>query len=174
MDQPLLIVLTVFVAVSTIALVFQAIILFGVAKSARAVEERIAKLAPKVEALVPKVEALAETSRAAIDEGRANMAEITARTREILETTQRQLMRVDHVLEDATERMRIQFDRAEAVVDDAVNRAQQTVAIVHGGIMKPIREINGVAAGLRAAIHYFMRGGRPTPDQVTADEEMFI
>jgi hypothetical protein len=174
MDQPLLIVMTVFTAIAAVALVMQAAMMYGVSKSTRAVAERVAQLAPKVEAL-------AETSRAAIDEGRASMAEltlrtreITARTKEILDTTQRQLNRVDRVLEDVEGRARVQLDRAEAVVDDAVNRAQETVAIVHGGIMRPIREINGVAAGVRAAVHYFMRGGRPTPDRVTVDEEMFI
>ncbi len=166
-QQALLVVMTVFVAVAALAMVFQAVMLWGVSKSARAVEDRVAKLAPKVESL-------AESSRAAIDEGRANMAEITARTKEILDTTQRQLNRVDQVLEDVTDRVRVQFDRAEMVVDDAMTRAQETVAMVHGGIIKPIREINGVAAGIRAALHYFMRGGRPTPDTVTADEEMFI
>jgi biopolymer transport protein ExbB/TolQ len=167
MDQSLLIVMTVFVIVAAIALVVQAVMMYGVSKSARAVEQHVAKLAPKVESLT-------ETSRAAIDEGRASMAEITTRTREILDTTQRQLNRVDNVLEDVAERARVQMDRAEMVVDDAMSRAQQTVSVVHSGIMKPIREINGVAAGVRAAIQYFMRGDRPTPDQVTADEEMFI
>jgi hypothetical protein len=166
-QQALLIVMTVFVIVAAIALVIQAAMLYGVRKSALAVEQRVATLAPKVEAL-------AETSRAAIDEGRANMAEISMRSKEILDATRRQLTTIEDVLEDAAERARVQFDRAEMVVDDAMTRAQETVAVVHGGIMKPIREINGVAAGVRAAIHYFMRGGRPNPDQVTADEEMFI
>ena len=103
------------------------------------------------------------------------MAEITARTKEILDTTQRQLNRVE-------DRSRGRRPIARGCSSTApkwwwttpMSRAQETVAMVHGGIMKPIREINGVAAGLRAAIHYFMRGGRPNPDQVTADEEMFI
>ncbi len=167
MDQALLIVMTAFVVIAAIALVVQAVMLAGTAKSARAIEERMAKLAPKLEAL-------AESSRAAIDEGRASMKEITLRTTEILDITQRQLNRVEVVLEDAASRARAQLDRAEMVVDDAMSRAQETVAAVHGGLMKPIREIHGVAAGLRAAVYYFMRGGRPTPDQVTADEEMFI
>jgi cell division protein FtsL len=165
--QALLMVMTAFVIVAAIALVIQAAMLYGVRKSALAVEQRVATLAPKVEAL-------AETSRAAIDEGRASMAEITERTKDILDSTRRQLTRVEDVLEDAADRARIQFDRAEMVVDDAMDRAQETVAAVHSGIMKPIREINAVSAGVRAAIHYFMRGGRPNPDQVTADEEMFI
>jgi hypothetical protein len=171
MDQQavlaLLIVMTVFVIVAAVSQAIQAVMLYQVRKSALAVEERVAKL-------TPKVEALAETSRAAIDEGRASMADITERTKEILDTTRRQLSRVEDVLEDAAGRARVQLDRAEMVVDDAMSRAQETVAVVHGGIMKPIREINAVAAGVRASIQYFMRGGRPSPDEVTADEEMFI
>ena len=171
MDQSsvlaVLIVLTVFVGITAIAFVMQVVMLNGVRKSALAVETHVAKLAPKVDALT-------ESSRAAIDEGRASIAEITERTKDILDTTKRQLTRIDNVLEDAAGRARVQFDRAEMMVDDAMTRAQETVAVVHSGIMKPIREINGVAAGVRAAIHYFMREGRPNPDQVTADEEMFI
>jgi hypothetical protein len=55
-----------------------------------------------------------------------------------------------------------------------MSRAQETVATVQSGIMKPLREIQGVAAGVRTAIFYLMRGGRPSPAQATADEEMFI
>ena len=167
MEQTLLIIMAVFVTIAAIAMVFQAAMLYGVAKSARAMQEQVNRLAPEIESL-------AKSSKAAIEEGRASIAEITTRTKEILDTTQRQLNRVDRVLEDVSERARIQFDRAEMVVDDAMVRAQQVVATVHGGIMKPIREINGVAAGVRAALNYFMRGGRPSPDQATVDEEMFI
>ena len=59
------------------------------------------------------------------------------------------------------------------VLDDTMNRAHETVAFVHGGIMKPLREIQGVAAGLRTAINFLMRG-RPDPAHAHADEEMFI
>src|SRR5579884_3223364 len=180
-QQALLIVMTVFVAVAAIALIIQAGMLIGMRKSSRAVEAQVAKIAPKVEALIPKIEALTpkiesvlESSRAAIDESRTSFKEITSRTTAILDSTQRQLARVEEVVQDAAERARSQFDRAEMVLDDAMNRAQETVAVVHGGIMKPIREITGVAAGIRAAMHYFARGGRPSPDQATVDEEMFI
>ena len=102
------------------------------------------------------------------------IAEITGKTNEILDITRRQLERVEDLLENASTRALVQLDRAEMVVDDAMSRAQETVVIVHEGIMKPIREINGVAAGLKAAFQYFLRGGRPNPDQITGDDEMFI
>ncbi len=167
MDQNLLIIMAVFVAVAAIALVIQAGMLYGIYKSSRAMQA-------KVETLAPKIEALTDTSRAVVDESRVKIAEITGKTNEILDITRRQLERVEDLLENASTRALVQFDRAEMVVDDAMNRAQETVAIVHEGIMKPIREINGVAAGLKAALQFFLRGGRPNPDQVTADDEMFI
>jgi hypothetical protein len=163
----LLVIMAVFTAVAAIALAIQASMLIGIYRSSKAMSERVAHLAPKVEAL-------ADTSRLALEESRVSLKEITAKTTDILDTTRRQLARVEEVLEDATTRARVQLDRAEMVADDAMTRAQETIAIVHGGIMKPIREINGVAVGLRAALHYFMSGGRPQPDQATADEEMFI
>lgn len=166
-QQALLIVMTVFVIVAAVALVIQAGMLFGVWKSTRAMQQTVTRMAPKVELLV-------ESSRTALEEGRASMKQITSRTTEILDITQRQLNRLEEVLEDVTQRTRVQLDRAELVVDDAMTRAQETIAVVHTGIMKPIREINAVATGVRAAIHFFMRGGRPAPDEATADEEMFI
>jgi hypothetical protein len=66
------------------------------------------------------------------------------------------------------------MDRAEMVLDDTVSRVHESVSMVHQGINRPLREISGVATGLRAAIAYLVRGNRPTPAQVTQDEEMFI
>ena len=52
-----------------------------------------------------------------------------------------------------------------------------TVAIkvqtVHRGVMKPLRGVAGVAAGVSAALQYLM-SRRPNPQNATLDEEMFI
>jgi len=180
-QQALLIIMAVFVAVAAIALAIQAGMLYGIYKSSRAMQDNVARLAPKVESL-------AESSRVAIAESRVKIAEITTKvsevttkiseitikTTEILDLTRRQLERVDDFLSDTTTRARVQLDRVEMVVDDAMDRTQETIALVHGGIMKPIREINGVVVGLKAAMEYLLRGNRRSPDKVTADEEMFI
>ena len=85
------------------------------------------------------------------------------------------MARVDEVMQDAAARAQIQLDHAEMVVDDTINRAQETVALVHNGIMGPLREIQGVAAGLRAGMNFLMRGRNNNgPVHATADEEMFI
>ena len=168
MDQQILLILmTVFIAIAAAALAMQAGMLYGIYKNSRVLQENVARLTPKIEAAV-------EASRAAIDESRARIAEISAKTGEVLDLTRRQLNTVEDLLQDAAGRARVQMDRAEMVVDDAMARIQETVNLVNKGIVRPIREINSVAAGIRAALQFLMRRGRPSPDQVTADEEMFI
>jgi hypothetical protein len=165
--QALLIIMAVFTGVAAIALLIQAGFLFGIYKSSRAMQE-------KVERLTPKIESLVDSSKAAVDESKTRIIEISTKTSEILDSARRQMTRVEALLEDAATRAEVQLDRAELVLDDAMSRAQQTVATVQSGILKPLREINGVALGVRAALQYFLRGGRPSPDRATADEEMFI
>jgi F0F1-type ATP synthase membrane subunit b/b' len=165
-QQTLLTVMTVFVCISAIALLIQAGMLFGLYRSARGLQENVQRLLPKIESLV-------DTSRQTVEDSRKQILEITAKTSDILETARKQLQRVDEVLEDATARAHIQLEHAELVLDDAMERAHDTVALVHGGIMKPLREIQGVAAGLRTVIQFLLRG-RPNPTQATSDEEMFI
>jgi F0F1-type ATP synthase membrane subunit b/b' len=165
-QQTLLTVMTVFVCISAIALLIQAGMLFGLYRSARGLQENVQRLLPKIESLV-------DTSRQTVEDSRKHILEITAKTSDILETARKQLQRVDEVLEDATARAHIQLEHAELVLDDAMERAHDTVALVHTGIMKPLREIQGVAAGLRTVIQFLLRG-RPNPTHATSDEEMFI
>jgi hypothetical protein len=159
--------IAVFVAVSAAALIFQAAMLYGTYKASRELRDRIVPLTVKVDALV-------DTSRKTIDEARVKMGEIAARTNQILDVAKQQMETVSEVLEDASLRTRRQLKNAEIVVEDALARAQESVELVHKGILTPIRGINGVAAGVRAALQFLMRGTRPSPDQVTVDEEMFI
>jgi hypothetical protein len=46
--------------------------------------------------------------------------------------------------------------------------------LVHSGVMRPLREIQGITAGVRAALAFLAKGGRANVNQITHDEEMFI
>jgi hypothetical protein len=187
-QQTLLNIMTVFVIVSALALIVQAGTLLGIYKASRTLEQTVTRMVPKVEVLLPKVEALlpkveamlprvealVESSLGAVEDSRKLIQEVTVKTGAILDSTQKQLARIDDVLEDASGRARIQFDRAELLLDDAMTRAQETVILVHRGVMKPLREIQGVAAGVRSAINFLTRARRADPAHATADEEMFI
>jgi hypothetical protein len=166
-EHTLLVIMAVFVFVAAIALVMQAAWTFGMYKASRSVQQNLTRV-------LPKIEALAESSRTAIVDSRVEIKAITVKTNQILDGVQKQMVRIDDLMADATVRTRKQLVQVEAVLDDALSRAQDTVALVHGGIMKPLREVTGVVAGIRAALQFMARGSRPSPDQLTVDEEMFI
>jgi ElaB/YqjD/DUF883 family membrane-anchored ribosome-binding protein len=168
MDQTaLLYVMTAFVIIAAVALSIQAGMLVAVNKKTKDLQDKITPLVPQVESLV-------ETTKATVELSRKQIAEITSRANDVLDSTRNQLAMVEEVVSDATARARVQMDRVELVLDDTLSRAHETVALLHSGIMRPLREINGVTAGIRAALAFLSRGDRPSVAQATSDEEMFI
>lgn len=163
----LLYVMTAFVIISAIALCIQAGMLAAMYKTTRALQQ-------KIDPLVPKVETLVERANSTVEQSGKQITEITTRANDILDSTKRQLAIVEEVVGDAAARAKVQMERVELVLDDTLSRAHETVAVVHDGIMRPLREVTGVAAGVRAALSSLARGNRPTVDQATSDEEMFI
>ncbi len=159
--------LTVFVGVAAASLLLQLVCLFLILNAIRSLRERVT-------ALLPKVESLVDASQQAIVEGRQQILDVTAKTHEILDSTKRQLVKIEDVVNDAASRAKVQLEHAELVLDDTMARAHETIGAVHRGLMRPAREIHGIAAGIRAAMTVLVSGGRPSVAQATQDEEMFI
>jgi ElaB/YqjD/DUF883 family membrane-anchored ribosome-binding protein len=173
-ETTLLYVMTSFVIISAIALCIQAGMLAGIYKTIQRMQETINPLVPKVESLVEKTSATVEQSSRQITEITTRANDILESSKDILDSTKRQVAIVEDLVGDAAVRARVQMDRAELVLDDTLSRAHETIAVFHDGVMRPLREVNGLAAGIRAALGALARGNRPTPDQATSDEEMFI
>ncbi len=173
-ETTLLYVMAAFVIISAIALGIQAFMLAGIYKTTKALQQAINPLLPKVESLVEKTNATVEQSGRQITEITTRANEILESSKDILAATKRQLAIVEDVVGDAAVRARVQMDHVELVLDDTLSRAQETIGVFHDGVMRPLREINGLAAGVRAALAALARGNRPTVDRATSDEEMFI
>ncbi|MBV9037087.1 MAG: hypothetical protein JO182_21525 [Acidobacteriaceae bacterium] len=176
MDQQTL--LTIFVALAALAMLTQAAMLVGLLLVAR-------KLQQKVMPLLGPTQNILETSKRMIGnvEGRVDrigasvenhIDKIGNSSSAILDTTKQQLVKVDGLLSDATNRAKSQMDRAEMVLDDTVTRVHQTVSTVQSGVLRPVREVQGLFAGVKGALSYLSKSGRPTVDHATSDEEMFI
>jgi hypothetical protein len=165
--QTLLYIMTVFVIVSAVALVLQFFMLFGVYRSVKAIHEKISPL-------IPRTLTVLDSAEHTIEQSRKNILEITAKANDVMDITKSQMGKVEETLGDMTSRLKVQMERIELVLDDSMSRVHETVATVHDGIMKPLREVTGVASGIRAAVAHLIRGGRPSVAQATSDEEMFI
>ena len=174
MNDSLVYLTTATLIVATVALIAQALFIFGFYKSAKAVQQRLSVLAPRAESFLDSAEKTLADGRKQIAEVSANANSVMAKANEILEISRTQVVRVDDLMADASGRARVQMDRVELMLDDTLSRVQETVRTVQGSILKPIREINAVAAGFRTAFQTFAKGGRPSVAQATSDEEMFI
>ncbi|MDX1984680.1 MAG: hypothetical protein SFV51_30690 [Bryobacteraceae bacterium] len=167
-QDSLILILTVFVGLVALSQVGQTIALIVLQRRAKALQH-------KLDAFAPRAESLMESAQKTLEQSRSQIHDITTKANDILDSTRNQLVHVEGLLTDVSARARVQMDRAELVLDDTFSRVQDTVATLHGGVLRPLREINGVSAGIRAAVGHMLKGaGRPSVAQATQDEEMFI
>ena len=168
-NQTLLWVMAGFVIIAALSMLFQMVAMIGLYRQVKTMQE-------KVIPLIPRAESLLEHARATIETSHAEIKQISAKTHQILDSAKEQLARVEEVVTDASARAKVQLEKAEFVLDDTMNRVHETVAVLHGGVMKPLREINGLVTGVRAGFGTLFSGNskRPSIAQATQDEEMFI
>jgi uncharacterized protein YoxC len=163
-----------FTATALACLLIQVILLYSMARASWAVKKQTAEMAAKVAPLVERIEPILDNTRQLIEDVGRYSAEISGKTNEILDLSRKQLIRVDDVMGEAASRTRAQMDRIEMVMDDTVNRFQETTTLLQNSIVRPVRQINAVTAGIRAALSYLAGSRRATVEQATHDEEMFI
>jgi len=188
MNDLLFPVLTFFVFLCAVALCIQVGILIGMRNRMRALQQQVTSMMPRVQSVLTRVESTLDENRKNILDATAKAGDLIAKTNEIAAKTndiasralemmdigKAQLIKLDAVVTDASDRAKVQLERAELVVDDTLGRVNQTVTAVHNGVLRPVREVQAVAAGFRAAMEHLVRGGRPSVADATHDDEMFI
>jgi ABC-type transporter Mla subunit MlaD len=163
-----------FTSTAAACLIIQVILLAFMARASWAAKKQAAELVARVGPLVDKIEPIADQTQQVLEDVRRYAAEISSKTNDLLDLSRTQLIRVDDVLGEAAARTRAQMDRIEMVMDDTVNRFQETTTLLQNSIVRPVRQINAVTAGIRAALSYLAGSRRATVEQATHDEEMFI
>ncbi len=167
MNNTLLTLLVLAVGMIAISLTVQALVLYGIYKKSL-------DLHVKLNDFLPKAETLLRTTEKSVADTRHEILTITTQANELLSTAKGHMARADVALTEVGERAKIHMAKAELVLDDTLNKVHSTVNTVHKGILTPIREVTGVAAGLRAAFSSLVTSHRPSVTHATQDEEMFI
>jgi hypothetical protein len=167
MDQNTQWILVAAFGIATVAIVIQTGLLFAMYRTSRSMKDQISNLITRIEPMI-------ETGQSLLTETRTQVAEISGQARELMEISRKQLVRVDDLFGEATARTRAQMDRIEMVIDDTVNRFQETTTLLQNGILRPLKQVNALSIGIRAALSVLLGGRRATVEQATHDEEMFI
>ena len=120
-------------------------------------------------ALIEVREVLGETKNI-LQSARAATENLTG----VTETVRHQVERVNSVIEETTDRARLQISRADEVVTDAIEKMEATSAIVQQNVLGPVRELSALIRGLSSGLAFLFGRKRNAVDEAHQDEEMFI
>ena len=131
----------------------------------------IDKAGPAVE----KVTAILTTTHQILDDTRPRINEISTEAVAIVKSGRQQVEHIGSLLHDAGERAKARLEQIEESVENTVGQVEQVGENVKNAVLKPVREVNGIAAGISAVVSTLVRGSRRSSvDHATQDEEMFI
>ncbi len=93
----------------------------------------------------------------------------------IAKSGREQVERLGGLLHEAGDRARHRLEQIDQTVESTMDRVEQVGDSMKRAVMKPMREVTGVAAGISAAVATLVHGSRRSSvDSATQDEEMFI
>jgi methyl-accepting chemotaxis protein len=128
------------------------------------------KLLPVVDAVTP----ILGTVRRVMDENAPKFSRMATDATEVVKSLQEQVNRLNAVVKDFSDRARAQVARIDGAVDQTVEQVHQAGDVVKTAILGPVKQVDGIMHGLRAALSVVAHSRRESVDHATQDEEMFI
>jgi methyl-accepting chemotaxis protein len=160
-------VVAVGVILACLAFVLQAGVVLAIYRAIRRTQS-------KVMPLVDSAHPILETTHKILEENRPHISEISAQAVAMAKTAREQAAEIGELVRETSLRARTRIAQIDEKVDDTVEKAEQVGDAMKTVVMKPMREVNALMAGLKAAIAAYASGRRPSVDHATQDEEMFI
>jgi methylthioribose-1-phosphate isomerase len=156
--------LTLFVALTAIAIVTQAGVLVGIYVMSKRLSDQVERFMKETREMMVPLRSIAENLRTAS----TNLVEIGLSARD-------QFRRVEAMVMDTGEALNIQLERFDRVSQNVVDRINETAEVIQDSVVRPAREVAAIAKGLTRGFGSFFFGrGRSTVDQARQDEELRI
>lgn len=137
----------------------------------------IGKIGVVVEQAGPALEnarqVLANANQVIVD-ARPRISELSHEAVAAAHSGREQVERIGELLHDASDRARARLEQIDESVEHTVGQVGQVGDAMKRAVMRPVREANGLAAGISAAVSTLVRPRKASPDSATQDEEMFI
>jgi hypothetical protein len=169
--------LTVFIALTGLAVALQAGVLLAMYLTMKKSGERMEALAADVKTkLLPTVERAQEM----IVQVQPRLNVIAENLQETSTLLRSQVERVDATVTDVVDRARLQVIRADDLLTRTLDRVEQTSDLVHKTVVSPVRQISGIMQGITVGLEFLFAGrGRRNGDRrderrAVPQDEMFI
>jgi len=165
--------LTIFVAVTSVAVVLQMVILAALYFAVRQSTQRMDALATEVkDKAIPAVEKAHEI----LTELRPQIATIAGNVAHSTTLVRGHMTRLDATVHDILDRTRLQVIRADELVGRTMDRVEETTDVVHKTVMSPVRQLAGIMHGISVGLDMFLGRGRKSGREHVGvpQDEMFI
>jgi methyl-accepting chemotaxis protein len=143
--------------------------------NATAVVKKAGPVLDQARGAVERATQVLTTAGELLEEVRPRVVEISSDGVAIAKTGREQVERLGTLIHDVSDRARERIDQLDRSVDSTVEQVEQVSEAVRRAALRPVREVNGLAAGISAAVSTFVHGPRRSSvAHATQDEEMFI
>jgi hypothetical protein len=155
--------LTLFVAITALAVMTQAGVLVAIYILSKRLSDQVDRFMRDTRELMGPLKSVTENLKAAS----TNVVELGMSARE-------QFRRVEAMVTDTGDVLNVQLQRLDRVSQDMVHRISETADIVQGSVLRPVREVAAVFKGVSRGFETFLFRKSRTVDQAHQDEELFI
>lgn len=164
--------LIVFIVITGLAVVLQAVILVALYLESRRASARLEAMTSEIhKRAIPVLDA----SATILNDSREKLRTITENLAVTSATLRSQVERVDSTVSDIIDRTRLQVIRADDMISRAMDRVEETTEIVQHSVISPVRQIAGIISGLTVGLQTLLRRrGHHPSDGMPQDEELFI
>jgi ABC-type transporter Mla subunit MlaD len=139
------------------------------------VADKLTPAVQKIGPLVDHAERVLATGEKTIEDIRPRVTDVSNEVLAIAREGREQAERLGDLLHDAAERAHTRLEQIDETVTTTVEQVEIVGESVKRAVMRPVREVNGLAAGLSAVVATLVRGSRRSSvDSATQDEELFI
>jgi gas vesicle protein len=156
--------LTIFVALTAIAVILQAGVLIAIYLVTKRTSEQLDKFTKDARELMVPMRSVAD-----------NLKTVSEDLIEVGLSAKEQFRRVEAIITDAGQSIQVQIDRFDRVSKNVADRIDETSEAVQDSIISPFRDVSAFAKGLTRGVQFFFnRRKRQAEDSVREDEELFI
>ena len=167
--------LTAFIAITSVAVVLQMLILLGMYLTMRRTTTQVHDIAVDLQR---RATPLIENARDILADATPKVKEMTSNLTEASVTLKRQAATLGDTAVEMAVRARNKVAAADDMVTRTLQRVEKTSGAVQNSVLLPVRRVNGILQGISVGIGAFLNQKREVREErkrgVTNDEGMFV
>lgn len=160
-----------FIVIAAVAIILQTAILAGLFFETRRAISNFTRIASQLQARIDPI--LIRTNRI-LEDSEARIASVMEDASELTRLARGQAQKVDRVVTDIAERLRLQVIHADRILTGTLEVIEETGTTVRSKIWQPIHQVSAVLKGVKAGLDFLRQRRRPEGEATTEDEELFI